>query len=119
MARAKFVPHPGKQTEFLASTVDRIFYGGARGGAHPKNTKVSTPFGFKRMGDIHIGDQLSNPDGSVSRVINVIPRGVMPIWEITFIDGAKTRVTADHLWLIKKSFPFRFTIHPKISQKRK
>ena len=33
MARAKFVPHPGKQTEFLASTVDRIFYGGARGGS--------------------------------------------------------------------------------------
>ena len=28
----KFTPHPGKQTEFLASTCDRIFFGGARGG---------------------------------------------------------------------------------------
>lgn len=27
-----FVPHPGKQVEFLASTVDEVFYGGARGG---------------------------------------------------------------------------------------
>ena len=100
MARAKFVPHPGKQTEFLASIVDRIFYGGARGGAHTLDSKVLTPFGFKRMGDIKIDDQVSNPGGSVSRVINVIPRGLMPIWEFTLVGGAKTRVTGDHLWVI-------------------
>jgi len=28
----KYSPHPGKQTEFLQSTVSRILYGGARGG---------------------------------------------------------------------------------------
>ena len=33
MARPKFIPHPGKQTEFLSSTADRVFFGGARGGS--------------------------------------------------------------------------------------
>ena len=31
--KQKFVPHPGKQTEFLQSTADWIFFGGARGGS--------------------------------------------------------------------------------------
>ena len=30
--QSKYAAHPGKQTEFLASTVDNIFFGGARGG---------------------------------------------------------------------------------------
>ena len=32
LRKPKFTAHPGKQTEFLASTIDWVFFGGARGG---------------------------------------------------------------------------------------
>jgi len=96
-----YSPHLGKQTEFLQSTVSRILYGGARGGAQTLDSLILTPFGFRRMGDIAIGDQINNPDGSIARVIGVYPQGKKDIYEVTFIDGAKTKVTLDHLWLGK------------------
>ena len=31
MSKTVFSPHPGKQSEFIASTVDNTLFGGARG----------------------------------------------------------------------------------------
>ena len=39
----QFVPHPGKQTEFLQSTADWIFFGGARGGSKSFSLTISNP----------------------------------------------------------------------------
>lgn len=78
-----------------------IGYGGARGGAKaaPLDSLVLTPFGFRRMGDIKVGDQVSCPDGTVARVIAVHDRGVRDVFRLTFSDGATCRVADDHLWL--------------------
>lgn len=93
--------HP-KQLEALKllGTGARVFYGGARGGgkASSLSSLVSTPYGFRQMRDIEVGALVSNPDGSVATVIATHPQGVMPIYEVEFADGAKTKVTGDHLW---------------------
>jgi len=96
-----FTPNPGPQTAFVKSSVTEILYGGKVGGgkALPLTTSVYTPFGPKKMGDMKVGDLVSNPDGSVARVIAVSPQGVKPIFKITMEDGATTRATGDHLWL--------------------
>lgn len=73
------------------------------GKASANSALVYTPFGPKKMGDIKINDQVSNPDGTVARVIGVYPQGEKEIYKVTFVDGASTRVTADHLWLFKIS----------------
>lgn len=64
---------------------------------------VYTPFGPKRMGDIEVGDQISNPDGSVANVIGVFPQGELPVYKVSFIDGASTIVSGDHLWRVRIS----------------
>lgn len=96
-----FTPNPGPQTAFVKSSVTEILYGGKVGGgkAQPLSATVHTPFGPKKMGDVKVGDQVSNPDGSVARVIAVSPQGVKPIFKITMEDGGATRATGDHLWL--------------------
>lgn len=73
------------------------------GKANANSSLVYTPFGGKSMGDICIGDQVSNPDGSVARVIAVHPQGKKQIYKVSFIDGRSTRVTEDHLWLFSMS----------------
>lgn len=64
---------------------------------------VYTPFGPKEMGKVKIGDLVSNPDGSVARVIGVYPQGKKPVFRVSFIDGSSTHVTSDHLWLFHMS----------------
>ena len=96
-----FTPNPGPQTAFVNSSVTEILYGGKAGGgkALPLTATVHTPFGPKKMGEIRVGDQVSNPDGTVARVIAVAPQGVKPIYKVTMEDGATARATGDHLWL--------------------
>ena len=108
-------PNP-KQKQFFLSDRKYVAYGGARGGgkATPLTSDVLTPFGFKKMGDIKIGDQVSNPDGSVSRVIQVHPQGLQDVYEFNFVDGAKVLATKEHLWAawhgvrkIKRDLPYK------------
>ena len=47
---------------------------------------VYTPFGPKKMGDLKIGDQVSNPDGSVAKIIAVYPQGIRPVFKVSFVD---------------------------------
>lgn len=73
------------------------------GKASAVSAPVLTPTGWKRMGDIRLGDEIISSDGNTSRVIGVFPQGVKPIYRVTFSDGASTRVTADHLWLVNSA----------------
>lgn len=70
------------------------------GKANANSSLVYTPFGGKLMGTICVGDQVSNPDGSIAKVIGVFPQGIREIYKVIFSDGRSTRVTEDHLWEI-------------------
>ena len=65
--------------------------------------KVVTPFGEKLIEDIKVGDQVSNPDGSVSKVIKVSGIRERECYKVEFIDGAIAIVSDDHIWSVKKS----------------
>lgn len=41
-------------------------------------------------------------DGRPVAVTDVIPHGVVPVYKVTFKDGASTRCSSEHLWTIKK-----------------
>jgi hypothetical protein len=71
------------------------------GHAQPLTAKVLTPSGFKRMGDIHVGDEVITIDGSATRVTDVFPQGKKPIYRVVLSDGSETRATADHAWEIR------------------
>ncbi len=70
------------------------------GKAQPLDAKVMTASGWKRMGELRLGDELASPDGCRSRVRAIFPQGVMPIFRVTFSDGRSTECTGDHLWRV-------------------
>ena len=80
-----FSPYP-KQVLFLSSNHDEILFGGARGGGKAQviDGQVLTPFGYKMIQDIHVGDMVCNADGSVSLVIQEHPQGEQDIYMVGF-----------------------------------
>lgn len=71
------------------------------GKASANSALICTPYGFTQMKDIKLNDLISNPDGSLTKVIGVFPQGKQQIYKVTFNDGRSTRVTKDHLWEIQ------------------
>ena len=69
------------------------------GKAQPLDAKVLTPSGWKRMGEITLGDVVIAGDGSPTLVEAVFPQGDKPIFRVTFSDGATTECCDEHLWL--------------------
>jgi hypothetical protein len=72
------------------------------GHAQPLSARVLTPSGFKRMGDIHVGDEVITIDGGATPVTDVFPQGRKPIFRVMLADGGSTRCTADHLWRVRE-----------------
>lgn len=70
------------------------------GKAQPLDAKVLTIDGWKKMGDLVIGDKLASLDGKPSKVEGIFPQGKKQIYRITFSDGRSTQCCAQHLWQI-------------------
>lgn len=69
--------------------------------AQPLYSKVLTPNGFVRMGDIEVGTKVISGTGNVCNVTGVYPQGVKKIYEVTFNDGSKCRCSDEHLWTVQ------------------
>ena len=74
---------------------------GKSGKAQPLDALVMTPAGPVPMGNIAVGDTVIHPSGGTSTVLAIHPQGVVPIYRLTFNDGATTRCCGDHLWLTR------------------
>jgi replicative DNA helicase len=70
------------------------------GKAQPLDARIKTTTGWKRMGDLRLGDELASIDGRRSLVSGIFPQGEKPIYRVTFSDGRSTRCTAEHLWRV-------------------
>lgn len=68
------------------------------GKAIPNDTIIPTPNGFKRVGEIKVGDYLYDREGKPTKVTAVFPQGEKEVWEITFKDGRKAKCCEEHLW---------------------
>lgn len=70
------------------------------GKAQPLVSSVLTTSGFKKMGEIQIGDEVITHTGSAGKVIGVFPQGYRPVYRITLEDGASIDVADCHLNLV-------------------
>jgi len=74
----------------------------ARPKAQPLYCRIATPDGFKRMSQIQVGDQISDPvTGGTTQVVQLHPMGVRPVFQVTFDDGSFTQCCADHEWRVR------------------
>lgn len=68
------------------------------GKAQTLDSLIRIPTGWKRMGDMKVGDEVIAWDGSTSKVMGVHPQGITPVRRVNFIDGRSTKVNPEHLW---------------------
>ncbi|MFT3715592.1 MAG: PhoH family protein [Gordonia sp. (in: high G+C Gram-positive bacteria)] len=71
-----------------------------RGRAQPLSTNVLTPAGFRKIGDLEVGDEVIGSDGKPTEVLGVYPQGYKGIVRVTAQDGATTLCSEDHLWAV-------------------
>lgn len=85
--------------DVYGESVDKI----VQGNAQPLDAKIATPAGWKRMGDMAVGDKVLLPKGGEAQVKGVYPRGVRKVYKVTLKDGTACRCCNEHLWKVKVS----------------
>ncbi|MDP3936603.1 MAG: PhoH family protein, partial [Deltaproteobacteria bacterium] len=71
-----------------------------RGRAQPVTSRVLTPFGWRQIGHLEVGDHVIGSDGRPTRVLGIYPQGVKEVYRIVATDGASTLCCAEHLWAV-------------------
>ena len=131
LGKPRWATNPGPQAAAYVNEASELFFGGSAGPGKgtaidsPCNAtafgydwncpaqrkefqmaivgKVLTPFGFKLINDVEVGDAVVNPDGTTAHVIAVSPIQKLPCYKVTFKDGASIVVDEGHLWTVKQS----------------
>ena len=82
-------PNKGGQEYFVRTNVDVAIYGGilAGGKLTPLNTKVLTPRGWVRNGDLKVGDAICTPFNGVQKVAQLFQQGVKKIYKMYNVNG--------------------------------
>lgn len=93
-----FIPHKGAQENDLQSSVDILITGGNRGGgkANPYRTPVVTPNGYKRMGDLVVGDEVCTPFEGTQKVSAIFEQGENITYKLYFDDGTTVECMKNH-----------------------
>ena len=93
-----FIAQKGAQENDLHSTVDILVTGGNRGGgkANPYYTPVATPSGFRKIGDLQVGDKICTPYEGIQEVSGIYDQGEQRIYVLHFDDGTEVRCMDNH-----------------------
>ena len=70
------------------------------GKAQPLYSLILTPQGWKKMGELSIGDTICDTIGGIQKVEEVFERGVLDCKEVIFDDGSVVKCCAEHLWRV-------------------
>lgn len=70
------------------------------GKAQPLDASILTINGWKKMGELAIGDTLASLDGAPSVVTGTFPQGIEQVHRVTFSDGRSGEFSGEHLWTV-------------------
>lgn len=75
------------------------FVGMNEGGKEqPISEPVLTPHGWRKIGELKVGDEVIDSLGQPQKVLAVYPQGMKDVYEVKFDDGSVTRCGIEHLW---------------------
>lgn len=102
MPEYQLMQHQKDAVKFLDSVdgIGALLFDPGVGKGHPLDEPVLTPNGWTEVGSLAVGDQVIGSDGQPTEVVGVYDRGDLPVYRVTFNDGASVRVDGDHLWQI-------------------
>src|ERR1035437_1158814 len=100
---AHFLPKQLEATK-VADEHTYTLYGGSAGpGKAIRATEiVATPFGFRQMKDLKVGDTILAAHGGHQKIIAVHPQGVKDVYRVNFNDETYLDTCAEHLWKVRK-----------------
>lgn len=100
-----FISQKGAQEYVQHSAADLDGTGGNRGGgkANTYSTPVATPTGFRKMGDLQVGDAICTPYNGVQEVSNIFEQGEHTIYHFFFDDGTKVSCMDNHRFWARTS----------------
>ncbi|GAA0480811.1 helicase-related protein [Streptomyces olivaceiscleroticus] len=88
------------------------------GKAQPLDASVLTPGGFRRMGDMALGDEVVVPNGEIATVDGVFPQGERDVWRLLLSDGSTVECDDEHLWIVATSCAWDRGERPKVMTTR-
>lgn len=68
------------------------------GKAQPNDTTIPTPNGYKKLGDLKIGDYVYDRCGKPTKVTGIYPQGELEVFKVTLADGRETLCNDEHIW---------------------
>jgi phosphate starvation-inducible protein PhoH and related proteins len=71
-----------------------------RGRAQPVDRRVLTPWGWRAIGSLEVGDLVIGSDGRPTLVLGVYPQGRRPVFTVRAQESAETVCCAEHLWFV-------------------
>lgn len=78
-----------------------LMFGRKNGKALSVDTDIPTPDGWKKMGDLQVGDRVFAADGTPAEIIVASPvHENHDCYQVTFSDGAKIVADGEHLWAV-------------------
>lgn len=85
----------------------------AQGKQQPISEPVLTPFGWRPIGEIQIGDFVIGRNGQPTRVKAIHPQTERRTFRLTVMDGGTTRCGPDHLWTV---YTWRYSRARKVGE---
>jgi phosphate starvation-inducible protein PhoH and related proteins len=83
-------------------TIEVAPLGYMRGRAQPYDRQVLTPWGFRPIGSLAVGDLVTGSDGLATPVLGVYPQGRKETFRVQTQDGASTLCCGEHLWTVTR-----------------
>jgi phosphate starvation-inducible protein PhoH and related proteins len=74
-----------------------------RGRAQPVDSQVLTPGGWRRFGDLQVGDLVVGSNGMPTPVLGIYPQGRKEVFRIRAQDGSSALACGEHLWTVRTS----------------
>lgn len=98
VASRTFISQDGAQEHVQHSCADMDGTGGNRGGgkANTYDTPVATPNGFRKMGDLEVGDYICTPYEGIQQVSAIFEQGENTTYTLHFDDGTRVRCMSNH-----------------------
>lgn len=77
---------------------------GARGSGKYQSVDdlVLCPSGYRRMGDLQVGDEVFDHSGAITTINSIHPQGRQLLYRVTFSDGTSTLAGGPHLWVVRE-----------------